>query len=343
MTDIRGVTGSERDGVRLLCQRPSVLIKVGHLASELEPGGGLVVAGPAWEDRLKELLATLAPGERAGLWAVRLGDEHALPLPAEQALARTRTSWFPQFLSSGSMAPHFQVIVDLASGAAFGREALMRGKLGATEVRGGELVAAAEAHEALFSFDARARTAALEVGVPLLPEGERLFVNLDPRAVVDVPTSVRATWNTVDRIEADPATLCFELVNVERCPDRDMLGELCAAYRERGAAICLDDMSGGAAALDCLELLRPDFVKLDRAITSGIELSPARRRLVAAVVDVAHEYGCKVIAVGVESVSEFEVMRDLGVEYGQGFYFGQPGDRMLPGDARLVQRTAQLV
>ena len=92
------------------------------------------------------------------------------------------------------MKPHFQPIVELATGRSFGREALMRGKLGAVEVRGGELLAAAEAHDALFSFDARARAAALEIGLPLLPEGELLFVNLDPRAALDVDSSLRTTW-----------------------------------------------------------------------------------------------------------------------------------------------------
>ena len=74
----------------------------------------------------------------------------------------------------------------------------MRGMLGTVELRGAELIAAAEAHDALFSFDDRARTAALEVGLPLLPEGEVLFVNLDPRAVLDVESSMRTTWPIVD-------------------------------------------------------------------------------------------------------------------------------------------------
>ena len=95
------------------------------------------------------------------------------------------------------MTPHFQPIIDLASGRAYGREALMRGKLGTVEVRGAELMAAAEAHDALFSFDSRARAAALEIGLPLLPEGELLFVNLDPRAVLDVESSLRTTWPVV--------------------------------------------------------------------------------------------------------------------------------------------------
>ena len=103
------------------------------------------------------------------------------------------------------MTPHFQPIIDLASGKPYGREALMRGKLGTVELRGAELIAAAEAHDALFSFDARARAAALEVGLPLMPEGEILFVNIDPRAVLDVESSMRTTWPIVSASAATPA------------------------------------------------------------------------------------------------------------------------------------------
>jgi hypothetical protein len=178
------------DGVRLLSHRPSVLYKVEHLATEPATGDiaveGLLLAGPEWYDRLKSVLRSLSISERACLFAVRLADEQGLPVPAETLLDRTRTDWFPEFLSHGQMKPHFQPIIDLATGAAYGREALMRGKLGAVELRGGELLAAAEAHDALFSFDYRARAAALEVGLPILPEGEILFVHLASRASLAV-------------------------------------------------------------------------------------------------------------------------------------------------------------
>ena len=144
-------------------------------------------------------------------------------MPAETLLDRTRTDWFPEFLSHGRMHPHFQPIVELAGGRAYGREALMRGKLGTVELRGGELMAAAEAHDAIFSFDYRARTAALEVGLPLLPDGEILFVNLDPRASLDVESSLRTTWPVVGRLGADPSRICLEIIKPERCPDRDLL------------------------------------------------------------------------------------------------------------------------
>ena len=335
------------DGVRLLSHRPSVLYKVEHLASEPAAGDiaveGLLLAGPGWDERLKSVIRSLSISERACLFAIRLADEQMLPVPAETLLDRTRTDWFPEFLSHGQMKPHFQPIVDLRDGLAYGREALMRGMLGTVELRGAELIAAAEAHDALFSFDYRARTAALEVGMPLLPEGEVLFVNLDPRAVLDVEGSLRTTWPAVGRLGADPSRICLELVKPERSADRDMLGELVKAHRKRGALVALDDMSGGAESLQFLEQLRPDVVKIDNALTAGIQHSPARRRLVAALVDCAHEHGCKVVAEGVERVDEFQAMADLGVDLGQGFYFGHATAKPMAVDTRLVRPRAELV
>jgi len=335
------------DGVRLLSHRPSVLYKVEHLATEPAEGDiaveGLKLAGPGWDDRLKTLLQSLSQSERACLFAVRLGEEQALPLPAETLLDRARTDWFPEFLSHGLMRPHFQPIVDITTGLPFGREALMRGKLGAVEVRGGELLAAAEAHDALFSFDSRARAAALEIGLPLMPEGEVLFVNVDPRAALDVDSSMRTTWPVVSRLNGDPSRICLEIVRPERCPDRDMLEDLVNAHRKRGALIALDDLSGGPDSLSYLEALKPDFAKIDNKLTAGIQYSAGRRRLVAALVECAHECKARVVAEGIERVGEFEAMRELGVDFGQGFYFGHPTERPMAVDARLVRARPELV
>ena len=332
------------DGVRLLSHRPSVLYKVEHLATEPAAGDiaveGLLLAGPGWDERLKTIVRSLSGSERACLFAVRLSDEQGLPVAAETLLDRTRTDWFPEFLSHGKMHPHFQPIVSLITGVAVGREALMRGKLGAVELRGGELLAAAEAHDALFSFDYRARSAALEVGLPLLPEGEILFVNLDPRAALDVESSLRTMWPIVGRLGADPSRICLEIIKPERCPDRDLLHDMVAAHRKRGAKIALDDLTGGPDSLACLELLRPDIAKIDTALTAGIQHSGARRALVKALVDCAHELGARVVAEGVERVDEFRAMAELGVDLGQGFYFGQPTEKPMAVDTRLVRPTA---
>jgi EAL domain-containing protein (putative c-di-GMP-specific phosphodiesterase class I) len=151
---------------------------------------------------------------------------------------------------------------------------------------------------------------------------------------------MRTTWPVVGRLGADPSRLCIEIIRPERCPDRELLHEMVQGHRKHGALVALDDLSGGTDSLACLELLRPDIAKIDTALTAGIQHSPARLRLVQALVDCAHELGAKVVAEGVERVDEFRAMAELGVDYGQGFYFGQPTERPMAVDVRLVRPSA---
>ncbi len=330
-------------GVRLLSHRPSVLFKIDNLGDH--PGEeisdiGLTISGPGWGDRLRDALATLTHAERACLFAVQLDDGQGIPIPAKTLLDRARSDWFPKFLSAGNMVPAFQPIVDLRDPKVYGREALMRGRMGAVEVRGAELVAAAEAHDALYSFDMRCRVAALERGLPRLPDNEILFVNVDPRAVIDVDGSLRTVWPVVERCDMAPGRVGLELTQPERYPDLRLLRTLVDAHRERGAIICLDNLFGGGDALAVVEALQPDVAKLDRSLCRGIELSAPRRRLVGALVEVAHELDCKVVGVGIERDSELETLIELGVDYGQGFYLGQPTEDMLPVDTRLIKARA---
>ena len=330
------------DGVRLLSHRPSVLYKLEHHATEPCPGDpaveGVVISGPAWVDHLRELMGTLSHAERACLFAVRLDERTGLPLPAETVLDRERTDWFPKFLSQGHMAPVFQPILDLRAGSVYAREALIRGRMGKAEVRGGELIQAAEAHDALYSFDARTRAASLEAGLPKLPVGELLFVKLDPRGVLDVASSLRSVWPLVEMAGGRPRSVGLEIMGAERHPDQGLLVALADAHREQGAVISLDDLSAGTDSLRVMEALQPTVVKLSRRLCKGIEASPARRRLVGALVEVAHELGCRVCAVGIERDSELEHIQELGIDLGQGFFLGQPTEEMLPVETRLVLR-----
>jgi EAL domain-containing protein (putative c-di-GMP-specific phosphodiesterase class I) len=329
--------------VRLLSHRPSVLFKLERHASRPVEGDitveGIEISGPGWDDKLRDLLAGLGHTERAGLFAVRLDDPSGLPLPALTLLERHRTDWFPRFLSNGQMAPVFQPVVDLRHGHVYAREALMRGRMGKVEVRGAELLQAAEAHDALFSFDARARMAALEAGLPRLPDGELLFVKLDPRGVIEAESSLRSVWPVVERVGGRSGAVGLELMGAERHPDLGFLMSLAAAHREHGAVISLDDLSAGTEALRVMEALRPSVAKLSRHLTKGIESSPGRRHLVGALVEVAHELDCRVMALGIERDFELEHIQELGIDLGQGFYLGQPTEEMLPVDARLVSRA----
>jgi EAL domain-containing protein (putative c-di-GMP-specific phosphodiesterase class I) len=131
--------------------------------------------------------------------------------------------------------------------------------------------------------------------------------------------------------------VCLEFINAEACPDRELLAALVESHRERGALIALDNVKGGVDSLNAIELLNPDIVKLDFSLIVGISQSPGRQRVAGVICSVTRDRNCRVVASGVESVADYEAVRVLGADMGQGFYFGQPVERPMPIDPRLVQ------
>lgn len=90
------------------------------------------------------------------------------------------------------------------------------------------------------------------------------------------------------------------------------------------AAIALDDMGSGFGGLGHVRHLRPDVLKLEMALARGIDGDPARRAMAGGMVEFARDLGCRLIAGGIETEGEAKVMRDLGVDFGQGYFFARP-------------------
>ena len=333
--DCRTAAQSETvDGVVLIAERRHVRSKVGVL---LEQADGLRLEGPGWSDRLQALLDGLSFSERAALLAAPLnGRSEGIALPVEDILTRARTSWLPDLLNGSDLYPHLQPIVSLTDGRTYGYESLLRGRVGGRELNGGEIVAAAQAHGAIFTLDLVGRTVALERGMPQLVGDEVLFVNFTPTAIYDPQVCLRTTWAIARRLGLSMERICFEVVETERYPDVDFLGRILGEYRRQGAMVALDDLGAGHSSLTYLDALRPDVVKLDRELISGIDGDGPRQRLVGALIDYAHELDVRVVAEGIETEAELAVISDLGADLGQGWYLGRPAAEPVRVERRLV-------
>ena len=99
--------------------------------------------------------------------------------------------------------------------------------------------------------------------------------------------------------------------------------------RGMGVPVCLDDFGAGSAAFRYLREFRVDYVKLDGAYVRGALQSAREHGFLLTMIELANFVGAKVIAETVERDDEAAMMRELGVEYGQGWLFGKPG--ALPG------------
>lgn len=88
--------------------------------------------------------------------------------------------------------------------------------------------------------------------------------------------------------------------------------------------LSIDDAGAGFASLRHVVMLEPDYVKLDRSWTAELDDSPSHQAMVAGLVHFAGTTGCRLVAEGIETASQRDILLDLGVELGQGYLFGRP-------------------
>jgi EAL domain-containing protein (putative c-di-GMP-specific phosphodiesterase class I) len=95
--------------------------------------------------------------------------------------------------------------------------------------------------------------------------------------------------------------------------------------RAAGMRLAIDDVGAGFSSLRHIILTTPDVIKLDRSIIDGVSNDPVLTTLVRSLVDFARGCNARVVAEGVETAADGEVLLGLGVDYGQGWFYGRPG------------------
>jgi EAL domain-containing protein (putative c-di-GMP-specific phosphodiesterase class I) len=303
-----------------------------HLANLVREQPELVQAGPhallvrgSLVPLLRRLSATLTYTQRQAARAAPWDGaeiDYARGASLDVWADRLDTPWF----AAAAAALHFvlQPIVALADGEVHGYEALVRARLGGRELSAGALLQAAEAHEQTAAFDARARSQAIRQGYPRVPAPARLFVNFSPTVVYDPDICLGATFRAAAEAGADVRRLVFEVTEAHAFPDLALLRRILDRYRAEGAAVALDDMGSGHTSLLYLDALRPDYVKLDRGLVSGLRPGDPRVPLIGAMIRYAHDLGVRVIAEGIETLAELRIVHELGADLAQGYYLGRP-------------------
>ena len=107
--------------------------------------------------------------------------------------------------------------------------------------------------------------------------------------------------------------------------DYDVLNHSLRRLCEQGVRLAIDDAGAGFASLQHIVRLSPHFIKLDITLTRGIDSDLVRRALATALISFASEIGAAIIAEGIETEAEYDTLCGLGIPYGQGFHFGEPG------------------
>jgi EAL domain-containing protein (putative c-di-GMP-specific phosphodiesterase class I) len=236
------------------------------------------------------------------------GDE-----PGDRASA---TAAFDRVLAGLTMA--YQPVVDVAAGKVFGYEALMR----TSEKAYPSPLAVLEAAERLDRLPDLGRRIREIVAAQTAqaPELSAVLVNLHPRDLLDDQLfDPKAPLSTVARrviLEVTERSLLEDVPN----PHARI-----ARLRSLGFRVAVDDLGAGYAGLNSFAQLEPDVVKLDLSLVRDIHLSSMKRSLVQAMIEVCRSLNVLLIAEGVETGAERDVLAELRCPLMQGYLFARPG------------------
>lgn len=122
----------------------------------------------------------------------------------------------------------------------------------------------------------------------------------------------------------DPALLHMEITESLYSEDTELIQTKVKSLRELGYLVELDDFGSGYSSLGLLGSLSIDILKLDITFVRNIDISGV---VVASVIDMAHKLKLKTIAEGVETEEQYAIIRDIGCDYIQGYFFSKPLDR----------------
>lgn len=216
----------------------------------------------------------------------------------------------------------FQPIIDLNTREVRGVEALARfsGEVGDSP----ELVIA-EAMRA--GVSAELDTVILQRALSQrdsLPRGCYVSVNIAPTSLLS-PHFLDALGRY------DGLGLILEITEHDKVPADPRVDNTLGLLRNRGIKIAFDDVGTGYSGLSQILRIRPDYLKLDMSLVSGLQEDSAKRSLASALYNFSREIGAKLIAEGIESEDEAFALRMLGISLGQGFHLGRPAGSDGPG------------
>jgi len=228
-----------------------------------------------------------------------------------------------QITGQRAIIPVFQAIFDLDTGRPVGFEGLVRPDEGAAFRDATALFSAAEVADRIVELDLLAiDVIAAAVGAGL---GEAyLSVNLSPRTLEADQFRVSDLVSILRNHGVEPDRVVLELTEREAIEDMERLRKNLDACRVAGFRIAADDVGAGNAGLQLLSEINFDIVKVDLSLVRGGVMRDSALAVLSGIQDIAARADATVIAEGIETVDQLDVIREVGISRGQGFLLANP-------------------
>ncbi|MCL6635418.1 MAG: EAL domain-containing protein [Peptococcaceae bacterium] len=229
-------------------------------------------------------------------------------------------------ISREDLLTYFQPIVSVKKKSVIGLEALCRG----VDPAGGVIPPAvlfelARAENMTVALDRLCRKKALESYKKIYLKNRDLFLflNMDTSIIDRGVVGSGNLLKTVQMFELNPNNIVVEIVE-SRVEDLAALNKFVRFYKSKGFLIALDDVGAGHSNLDRIPLVRPDILKIDRSLVSGIDQKYYKQEVFKSLVNLSRKIGALVVAEGVEREEEALTVLELGADLLQGYYCAAP-------------------
>ena len=226
------------------------------------------------------------------------------------------------------MRLYHQPIVDVATGAVSGFESLMRWQRDGTIIPPVDFISIAEETGIICELGAWALHEALSelrrwIDDDVVAPTTTISVNVSPRQVAD-PEFAHVVRRALDETDMPAHQLWLEVTESMMLDEPELALRTLREIREMGVGLALDDFGTGYSSLSLLQQFPIQRIKIDRAFVNGIAEEGTDRSLVRTVIAMARSMGLDLVAEGVETVHQLQVLSDLKCDKAQGFLISRP-------------------
>jgi diguanylate cyclase (GGDEF)-like protein len=306
---------------RLVQQIPAGTIGFGESSLTLSIGITMIEPGIGMEELISRADSTLYAAKAAGKnqCVVYQSDSEDI------VTIRSESEWYSR-IKEGIRLERFQMyyqpVVELRSGKLYCQEALIRyvGDNGLRHLPG-EFLPAAERFSLMPEIDQyviRHVFAELSSQSP-----EKIAINLSGQSVgrSDLGEFIKTA---LEESNVDPERIIFEITETAFIKNLERAHLLVTDLQKIGCTFSLDDFGVGFSSLTYMRNLPVDVVKIDGAFLKNIESNPVDFALLRSINEIAHLLGKRTVAEYVNSESVHRLLDEIGIDYGQGYYFGRP-------------------
>ncbi len=231
-------------------------------------------------------------------------------------------------LEKNEFVTYYQPIISFETGKVSGFEALTRWQRPTGIVSPAEFMAVADETGLILPMNqALMREACLQ-----LREWNRQFspdssmtmsVNITPRQFAQ-PDLVSDIARIIKDTGIEPASMQLEIMETIAMGDAERANMLLSELSSLGVRLSIDDFGTGYSSLSRLQRFPVDNLKIDRSFISGIDKDAETLEIVKVIVTLAHNLGLKIVAEGVETIEQANLLKQLKCEYAQGYYYSKP-------------------